>query len=191
MTDASALTADERTAVKAITGMWWLWLVTGVIWLLVSLVVLRFSNASVTTVGVILGLVFLGAAINEALTAAFDESWRWLHIVMAVIFAAGSLYCFIRPTNAFWALASVIGLLFVLKGTFDVILSAATKHMNDLWWLGLIAGILEIIIGFWVSQRSYPVGAALILLWVGFWAMFRGIAEIVMAFQVKKAGELV
>jgi len=191
MTDATALTADERGAVRAVSGMWWIWLVTGVIWLLVALLVLRFSTASITTVGIILGLVFVGAAINEGLTAAFNESWRWVHIVMAVIFAAGSIYCFIHPGDAFWALASVIGLLFVLKGTFDVVLSAATKSVNDLWWLGLTAGILEILIGFWASQQFYPARAALILLWVGFWAMFRGIAEIVFAFQVKKVGEIV
>ena len=30
---------------------------------------------------------------------------------------------------------------FILKGTFDLIIAFATRPVNDLWWLGLIAGI--------------------------------------------------
>lgn len=190
MVDAPAMNDDRRAMASAFTGMWWVFLVTGILWLLVSLIVLRFTTRSVTTVGIILGLVFLGAAINEFIAAAYREGWKWLHIAMGVIFAVGSIYCFVHPGNAFWALASVIGLLFVLKGALDLIVSAATKDANDLWWLGVIAGILEILIGFWASQQYQPARAALILIWVGFWAMFRGISEIVIAFQIRKAREL-
>jgi uncharacterized membrane protein HdeD (DUF308 family) len=45
-----------------------------------------------------------------------------------------------------------------------------------------------VLLGFWASQQYYPARAALILLWVGFFALFRGITEIVTAFQVRSAG---
>ena len=43
-----------------------------------------------------------------------------------------------------------------------------TREINDLWWLGLVVGILEILLAFWASQQFFAPRAALILLWVGF-----------------------
>ena len=53
------------------------------------------------------------------------------------------------------------------------------------WWLGLVAGILELVLGFWASQRRLPAREALLL--IGFFALFRGISEIVIAFELKSA----
>jgi uncharacterized membrane protein HdeD (DUF308 family) len=62
-----------------------------------------------------------------------------------------------------------------------------SREMNPLWWLGLTVGLLEILLAMWVSQQYYDVRIALILIWVGFMAIFRGIAEIVMAFELHQA----
>ncbi|HKY14718.1 MAG TPA: hypothetical protein VJM33_07310, partial [Microthrixaceae bacterium] len=59
----------------------------------------------------------------------------------------------------------------------------------DLWWLGLTVGILEVLLGFWASQQYATGRAVLILVWVGFGAMFRGITEFVMAFHLRKIHE--
>jgi uncharacterized membrane protein HdeD (DUF308 family) len=48
-----------------------------------------------------------------------------------------------------------------------------------------VVGILEILLGFWASQQYLSVKRALLLVWVGFFALFRGISEIVIAFQVR------
>jgi uncharacterized membrane protein HdeD (DUF308 family) len=64
-------------------------------------------------------------------------------------------------------------------------LGLAARNVNSTWWLGLVAGILEILLGFWASQQRFPARAALLLLWVGFFALFRGISEIVIAFELR------
>ncbi len=61
-------------------------------------------------------------------------------------------------------------------------LLSAVASKGPLWGLGLSVGILEILLGFWASQQYYAARAALILIWVGFMALFRGIGEIVLAF---------
>jgi len=180
---------DIRDGVQAVTGMWWIFLVTGIAWLVIALLVLRFNETSVDTVGLILGLVFLGAAINEfVLFAVVRGGWRVFHLILAVVFVAGSIYCFVSPQNAFWELASVLGLLLVLMGAFQIVAAVLSRDTNEVWWLGLIVGIIELLLGFWASQQYYPARAALILLWVGFFALFRGITEIVTAFQVRAVG---
>ncbi len=108
---------DERTATRSRTraglsrlvGPWWMFLLTGIAWLILSWVALRFTPASVPTVGALLGVLFLVAMINEFFIVAVLPGWRWLHIVMGIIFAFGAGWAFARPYNAFWTLASILG----------------------------------------------------------------------------------
>ena len=74
-----------------------------------------------------------------------------------------------------------------LQGALVLITSIESRIINSVWWLGLIAGILEIFIGFWASQQLVPARAALLIIWVGVLALFRGITEIVLAFELKSA----
>ena len=189
MTEETDVIVDAR-AFREATRLWWLFLVTGIIWLLVALVVLRFTSTSIGTVGVILGVVFAMAAVNELLVFSLLRSgWRWLNLIFGILLLAAALYCWINPQDAFWALASVLGLILVLAGTFQIVGAVLDRHTNEIWWLGLVVGILELMLGFWASQQYYPARAALILIWVGFFALFRGITEIVMAFQVRGVGK--
>jgi len=61
------------------------------------------------------------------------------------------------------------------------------QPINPAWWLGLVAGILEIALGFWASQQYIAARATLLVLWVGFFAIFRGISDLVIAFEVHSA----
>jgi uncharacterized membrane protein HdeD (DUF308 family) len=167
------------------TMPWWIFLITGIAWLLISMLVLRYNpNTSIKVVGYLLGAMFLVAAINEFLISSVVATWRWAHILLGIFFVLGSLWAFTQPKEAFWALASILGLLLVLMGTMTLVSAVASK--GPLWGLGLTVGILEILLGFWASQQYYPARAALILIWVGFMALFRGIGEIVLAFHLKK-----
>jgi uncharacterized membrane protein HdeD (DUF308 family) len=129
--------------------------------------------------------LFLLAGFNEFMIASVGHHWRWAHILLGIFFVIGAIWAFARPFNAFWSLASVLGLLLIFKGTLDLISAVMTKDVNPSWWLGLVAGILELILGFWASQQAFPARGALLLLWVGFFALFRGISEIVIAFEVR------
>ena len=80
-----------------------------------------------------------------------------------------------------------------LEGGFDPPIGGtalATRHELDLWWLLLIAGVIEVLFGFWASGA--PVRSAwLLLLWVGIGALIRGGTQLVLAFQVRKIHEAV
>jgi uncharacterized membrane protein HdeD (DUF308 family) len=184
MTATSPNSSAQANAWR-LAGPWWIFLLTGIAWLIIAMVVLRFSTASAVTIGILMGVVFLGAMANEFLDASMRSHWRWAHVLMGIIFLAGSVWAFISPYNAFWALASVIGLLLVLQGALVLITSIEGRAINNAWWLGLLAGILEILIGFWASQQVIAARGALLIFYVGFLALFRGITEIVLAFEVR------
>ncbi|MEV4265267.1 DUF308 domain-containing protein [Kribbella sp. NPDC049584] len=183
----------ERMIVREAARYWWVFLISGVVWLLIAWLVLRLNSTSIATVGVLLGVVFLLAGINEVGVATLTPGgWKIWHYILAVIFFLGALYGFIRPVNTFFALASVLGLILFLYGAFDIIQAIASRPVNPYWWLSLITGILLVLLAFWVSgsDRVYNLGqrAFLILFWVGFLALFRGFSQIVMAFTVRHAG---
>jgi uncharacterized membrane protein HdeD (DUF308 family) len=180
-------TSSTRTMFRNFAGSWWVLLVTGILWFLIALIVLRFDLASLAAVGTLLGVVLMVASINEFFIASMRRGWRWAHVLLGVVFAIGGIWAFLRPIATFVELAAILGFLLVFKGTLDLVASAATKEEGELWWLGVVAGILEILLGFWASQQLFPARAELILLWVGFLAVFRGFSEVVVAFELRRA----
>jgi uncharacterized membrane protein HdeD (DUF308 family) len=174
------------------TGLWWLFLLTGILWILISLVVLQFDADSVATVGVLVGIVFLFAGANEFAIVGTKPGWKWLHAILGVLFMATGIWAFIHPFKAFATLASVLGLILILKGTLDIMTSVMTKAYNDLWGLQLAAGIIEILLAFWISASPAYLGqnfekrAILIIIFVGISCLMRGIGEIVLSFGLRK-----
>jgi uncharacterized membrane protein HdeD (DUF308 family) len=187
MDERTAIRSRSRAALWRLAGPWWMFLLTGTAWLIVGWVALRFTPASVATVGVLLGVLFVFGMLDEFLIASVRPGWRWLHVVMGVIFAFGAGWSFARPYNVFWTLASVLGLLLIFRGTLDIITSVGARDVNSAWWLGVLAGIVEILLGFWASQQFLSVRGVLLLVWVGLFALFRGISEIVIAFELRRA----
>lgn len=170
---------------KSVVDRWWLFLLSGLAWFIIALIILRMNIASVATIGWLLGAVFLVSGLQEFFVASIRSSWRWGRVALGIFFVAGAVWSFVRPFGAFWALASALGLLLVLMGMLNIFESAATNRTNHIWWLGLAVGVLEVALGFWASQQYFPARAVLILLWAGFYAMFRGISEVVLAFQLR------
>jgi uncharacterized membrane protein HdeD (DUF308 family) len=173
------------TVLDQMAGPWWTFLATGVGWLLISLIVLRFRLSSVVAVGVLMGVVFVGGWISELLIASMRRRWRWAHALMAILFLFAACWSFASPFGAFWALAMIFGLLLIIRGSFDLTISISSREINPAWWLGMIAGVLEILLGFWVSQQEFPARALLLILWVGFFALFRGFSDILLSFELR------
>jgi uncharacterized membrane protein HdeD (DUF308 family) len=178
---------EMRAALSEATASWWLFLVAAGVWFVIALVVLRLNLASVATVGVLLGAVFLLSAIEEFFVATVQDSWVFLRAIAGVLFVFGAVWCFVSPLGAFWSLAIVLGFLLVFKGTLDLIESIAAQGISSVWWFGMIAGVLEIGLGFWASTQVLPERALLLLLWVGLAALFRGFSDIALAFSIKAA----
>jgi uncharacterized membrane protein HdeD (DUF308 family) len=83
-----------RAGLWRLAGPWWLMLITGIAWLIISVVVLRFRLTSITTVGVLIGVVFLAAMFNEFLLASVHVGWRWAHALLGILFLVGAIWAF-------------------------------------------------------------------------------------------------
>ena len=182
--------ADARAVAAEIGRWWWAWIVVGTLWILASFVILQFSKASVNTVGIIIGVMLLAAGIQEIVVGVLSNSWKWLWYIFGALCMIGGLVALFRRAPTVLVLASVLGLLLLVIGVFWIVEAFATMQTDTLWWLGVIAGVVMIGLGFWTSWQAPLTQAATLLVVAGIWALFHGISDIVKAFHIKRLGRL-
>ena len=118
---ADNLRGDERQAIKSLSKMWWLWLAFGIVWTIVAVVILQFDDASITTVGVIVGIMFLVTGFQQFLIAVLTDRLKWMFALFGVLFEVAGVLALISPEDTFNALADILGFLFLLVGAFWII----------------------------------------------------------------------
>jgi uncharacterized membrane protein HdeD (DUF308 family) len=175
--------ANVRADLREFGRSWWIFLVAGLVWIFVSLMVLQFDQTSINTISAIVGIVFFLAAVEEGLHAVFVSGWRWLHLLLTALFIVGGVWSFAYSTMTFGVLALLLGWFFLIGGTFAIVGSLMNRGA-ELWWLELITGILMVAVAFWAVGDPDRSGWLLVL-WVGLGAFFRGLNRIVFAFEVR------
>ena len=181
---------EEREALRDVTGFWWLWLAIGIAWLIAALVILQFDQASVTTVGVIIGIMFWGAGVQNFAIASMVTRMRWLYWVFGALFIAAGVLAFISPENTFAAIADILGFLFLMVGAFWIIQAFVAREISELWWIGLLSGILMVILAFWTAGQFFIDKAYVLLAFAGIWALMQGVTDIVRSFQIRRLHEM-
>ena len=160
-------------------------LVMGLAWLTMSLIVFRMELSTVYAISILFGIIAIAAGIGEFMSlGAVHGGWKWLHGILGVIFVVAGIVAFANPDWTFLALASIIGWWFLFKGAFDVIAAFALKREHDLWWVRLIVGVIEIGLAFWVAG-DFKEQVILLVVYVGVMCLSKGITDIILAFSLR------
>ena len=186
---APPIPSGLRETARQVTRYWWLSLVAGIAWLVISLVILQFDEASVTTVGVLVGFMFLLAGVQNLAIAAVTDQLRWVWALFAVLMLVAAVICFVEPKATFAGLADILGFLLVIVGVWWIVRAFLEQPINPLWWLGLIAGVLMTVLAFWTAGQFFVERAYVLLVFAGIWALMEGISRIVFAFEVRELHE--
>jgi uncharacterized membrane protein HdeD (DUF308 family) len=169
------------------TRYWWVLLISGGLWVLLSLAILQFDLTSVWSIAILTGFVLFMAAATEFMAASIAPSWTWAHVLLGVLFLIGGIIAFAWPGETFVVLARLIGWYLLFLGTFEVVESLSSRRA-EWWWLRLIAGVATVGIAFWAVD-SLERSATLLVLWVGLGALFRGVDQIFLAFEFRHVHE--
>jgi uncharacterized membrane protein HdeD (DUF308 family) len=179
------IASAQRSLARALPP-WWVFLITGVGWTLLALIILRFDYTSVSAISILFGIVALVAgALEVGVTIVADGWWKILHGLLAVVFIVAGVVAFVHPGDTFRALAAVFSFFLIFAGTFDIIESISIRREFEVWWLQLISGIIEVALGFWAAGY-YGRSAVLLVAWVAAIAIIRGVVNIVLAFRVRE-----
>ena len=174
-----------REGAREVTGYWWVLLVAGIAWVAASLVILQFDQASVTTVGILVGLMFLAVGIENVALARLDVPMRWVWALFGGLFLVSAVACFADPTDTFAGLADMLGFLFLIVGVWWMVRAFLERTINPLWWTGLISGILLTGLAFWTSGQFFIHKAYTLLVFAGIWALIQGVTSIMRALEIR------
>jgi uncharacterized membrane protein HdeD (DUF308 family) len=175
-----------RPFLAQLSRYWWIELVAGVFWVVVALVVLKFNHASVVTVGLLTGIMFLVFAAEMLALSALDPGGtKWLWALFGGLLTAAGIVALLHPRRTFAGFADILGFVFLLIGVIWTCQAFAERVFNSLWWLSLVSGILMIVLAFWVSGEFFLDRAVTLLVFAGVWALMKGITDLVRAFQLR------
>ena len=174
-----------RESARSLTAYWWVLLVAGIAWVAAALVILQFDDASVSTVGVLVGLMFLAVGIENLALASLDVPMRWAWAVFGALFLVSAVVSFANPADTFAGVADVLGFLFLIVGVWWMVRAFLVRAINPLWWLGLISGIVMTALAFWTEGQFFISKAYVLLVFAGIWALMQGITAIVRAFEIR------
>lgn len=175
--------ADERD--EQGDPLWWIPLLTGSLWVLFALLVFRFDYTSVSAISILLGTVLMAAALFEAVAAAAAHGWwRVAHIGLTIAFAVIGALAYVHPENTFRALAAIFAFFLFLRGIVDIVASLYARPA-ELWWVGLVSGVVLILLAFWAAG-DFGNKAFLLVVWIGAAALTQGVLQIVTAFRLRR-----
>ena len=160
---------------------WWVFLVTGGLWILFSLIVFRLDLDSVSAIGIAVGAVCIAAGLNEFIRVGVSSTgWKVAHVAFGVFFVLVGIVALAYPNRTFVEVAAIFSFFLVFKGIFDIFVSLAMRKEVEVWWVQVLVGIVELGLGFW-SAGNFGREAVLLVVWVGAAALARGVMEITLA----------
>jgi uncharacterized membrane protein HdeD (DUF308 family) len=180
---AAERTRDWQAAGAGLADKWWIFLITGIGWLILGKIVFDADMDTVKAISTFAGIILVLAGLNEFLAAWVVTSWKVMHAIVGALMIVAGILAFIRPEVTFLSLAAILGWYLLFKGVLDIFVALADRSF-DLWWTGLIVGAIELLIGLWAA--GYPGrSVTLLVVWVGASAVTRGIMELILAFRLR------
>lgn len=112
------------------------------------------------------------------------ENW-WLLLLRGIAAVLFGILAFAWPGLTLLTLVVLFGIFVLVDGVLSLIAAVRGRHKSTpLWWL-IIGGLVSVAAG--VVTFLYPQITALVLiLFIGAWALVRGVFEIVGAVRLRK-----
>jgi uncharacterized membrane protein HdeD (DUF308 family) len=184
------LAQSLREDMQAVTRGWGWFLAAGIAWIVFAFFLLSFNYRTVWAIAVFFGIGFIVGGIMELAVAAVAPGWKWLYILIGIVSIVAGVIALMWPGETFLVLSAIVGWLLLFYGIIDIIFAFSTRHMEGLWWMQLISGIVMVLLGFWaIAPDNATVatyrGAVLLVVWIGVAALFRGISDIILGFRLR------
>jgi uncharacterized membrane protein HdeD (DUF308 family) len=124
-------------------------IVLGLLTVLYGLLVMSLRPAAVVTIAVLAAVALVVGGLTQlVLAGGVERGWRWLVYVGGVVSIAAGIAAFFWPGLTLLVLAVLVAWSLVINGVVRIIGSVTGRH-RDLWWLGLLAGAVELLLGLW------------------------------------------
>jgi uncharacterized membrane protein HdeD (DUF308 family) len=194
--EVTTVTVDEGFFQRQ-AKLWWLFVVFGIAWSLFGIGLLSYRAIAIDTLALLFGLTFILAGVVELVMATQVTSWKWLWAAYGVLCVAAGIATIVWPDETLFVIAVFLAWFLVVSGIFNFVTALAGPKM-DFWWLGLVLGLLQFVLGAWALRGgnappsdSAEFGREMLLLLnlAGIYALFKGFYDIFMGFAIHHAAK--
>ena len=167
---------------------WWVFLIRGILAVLFGIMALIWPGITLTSLVLLFGAYALVEGIFSAIAgvSAYGENERWWAILLSGL--AGILFgilTFFWPGMTALILLYFIGAWAIVTGILEIVAAVQLRRVINNEWLLIIGGILSIIFG--VLLFIFPGAGALgLVTLIGIYAIIFGVAQIVLAFRLRR-----
>ncbi len=183
-TDGPATGHERLQVARELGRSWWVFLLLGIVWVLFGMFVLSYRVGSLLALAILAGAVFILSGVAELGAASRAPSWRWLYLASGALSVIAGVIAFIWPGITLFVLSVVLSWFLVVMGVVHVV-GALAGPKRDWWWITLLLGIAEFLLGAWAA--SYPGRSLLVFVnLVGIYALIHGFTEIFGSFTLRE-----
>jgi uncharacterized membrane protein HdeD (DUF308 family) len=170
-----------RDAAEQLARNWTYLLFNGVV-LIVAGVLIWSIDWSVESLSTFIGALFIFEGFWIMLTAGI--SFRAGNFVTGLLSVAAGIAIIAWPSPSLIVLGIFLGSWLIVVGTISVSGALAARRVMPDWWLLLILGVSEVVLGVLALADPGATLAALITVG-GIWAIVIGAMRVVLAFQIR------
>ncbi len=166
-------------------GPWWVILIAGIVTLAFGFIVLAWPLMSLAFLVIffgILAIVFGIAAIIRSFTLIKREKTWWVLLIEGILGIAIGIFIFIWPATTTIFIVYFIAAWLIITGISAIVSGSSAKSS-----IGIVSGVISLILGIFIFFRPPFYATATLLLFIGFFAIFRGIAMVVESIAIKVA----
>lgn len=181
---------NDVSAVVIVDGppprLWWLVLITGLLSVLVGVLALAVPGATLLFLGLLFGVSLLFTGVSSIAIGVSGEGTagrQTLSVLLGFLAVLAGIFCFVRPGAGVIAVVLSVAFWFMLVGIGDLV--AAFQEKEHRIWRGLL-GAIAVAAGV-VLVVDPVIGLSTVALLAGLGFLLRGVVEIVLAFQLRKA----
>jgi uncharacterized membrane protein HdeD (DUF308 family) len=170
-----------RDAAEQLARNWTYLLFNGLV-LIVAGVLIWSIDWSVRSLSTFIGALFIFEGLWMMLTAG--TSFRAGNFLTGLLSVAAGIVIIAWPKPSLIVLGIFLGSWLIVVGTISVSGAFAARRVMSDWWLLLILGVSEVILGVLALADPGATLAALITVG-GIWAVVIGAMRVVLAFQIR------
>ena len=166
-------------------GPWWIILIAGIVTLAFGIIVLSWplmSLAFLVTFFAILAIVFGVAAVIRSFTLIKKERTWWVLLIEGILGIVIGIFVLVWPISTTVFLVYFIAAWLIITGISAIVSGSSGKSS-----LMIVYGVVSLILGIFIFFRPPLYATATLILFIGFFAIFRGIAMIVDSIAIKVA----
>ena len=166
-------------------GPWWAILIAGIVTLAFGYIMLAWPLMTIGFLVIffgVLAIVFGIAAVIRSFTLIKRERTWWVFLIEGILGIAIGIMVFVWPASTTVVIVYFIAAWLIITGITSIVSGSSGKNS-----LMIVYGVVSLILGIFIFFKPPFYATATLILFIGFFAMFRGIAMIVNSIVIKVA----